>query len=419
MNRDRTLIIAASTITALACVAFYVSRSGTLAEVEAAVAKKKIMLGLSEVPHNSFAAPRPRGWSDNPQTQPVRQALNQLAALKAGYADRDASDRAYLKSAGKLLSQLQSLPLDDLLALADALDASADDHGKTSHLKSLILDLAAEINPQAVLARPDVAGNHELAAQPLAELAKSNPAAALRWVEASGLPKYELMHLKEIAIRSVFGNDFQKGLQLAAEHGVSAHILEHLTLEPGMIGPAAAALDDPRHAAVRAQIVGKIMETASYFSGIDGMREVVAKHHIPDADIAAFLAADHGKATWKLDPVKSVVWMDEVLSEEQKLKLIPQTLASWMDDDYNAAGIYLGAMPPSAIKDKAVGWFVVKTAEVDPSASAVWLMQIADPGQRQAAAGALLWEWRKTDPQAANAWLQASGLEEASLSTTP
>jgi hypothetical protein len=42
-------------------------------------------------------------------------------------------------------------------------------------------------------------------------------------------------------------------------------------------------------------------------------------------------------------------------------------------------------------------------------------MQISDPQTRKAATGALMHEWRQSDPQAANAWLKEQGIPDPDL----
>jgi hypothetical protein len=144
--------------------------------------------------------------------------------------------------------------------------------------------------------------------------------------------------------------------------------------------------------------------------GSRGIQSLFQQHHIPDADIAAFLAssAGHQSMRW-LDPGQSLTWMDQILNEEQKKTSIPWIMARWVETDYNAAATYLGQMPPSPIKDESVAHFVGRAATIDPPAAAEWTFQISDPEQRKAAIGEVIRTWSKTDPQSVDAWLLQEG----------
>ena len=84
----------------------------------------------------------------------------------------------------------------------------------------------------------------------------------------------------------------------------------------------------------------------------------------------------------------------------------------WEDRDPAAAGEYLLAMPQSPKRDSAISGFAMGYAWQNPQLAITWAQDIQDPGLRQTSLTRAGQAYFRRDPNAAQAWLDSSGLPE-------
>jgi hypothetical protein len=422
MNRTR-IILATFAVTFVACAVVYFSRHRRIADMEVAIAEKRTVLAKLDASETTPDRERPE--RTDPASSPaagrlsVAQAAEQALAIGAAHGGRKPSGIDYLKAMDELLAQIADFNVDELLAVADAMDAplTGEKLGLPSRMKQGLLLLVAEHDPELLLARPETSQNNKLASTALAALAKRDSAAVLRWMESVAAEDFHGSDPEKIvryAVQSVFREDFREGLRVAGELGLSGNELDALNmglpLEQRVIDQAAVALDDPANSTHREAILGMILNSAAFYSGVPGMEEICASHHIPDAEVAAYLTSSRGQRSLAdLDPAQAIPWMETILTEEQKRISIPELVRSWANRDFNAAGTYLGKMPPSETRDLSVAKFAAAVTTLDPSAAAHWALQISDPSRRQTILTEVIKQWNRTEPEAAQSWLQQNG----------
>lgn len=422
MNRIQVSLISLA-VTGAACTAFYLTRGSRIAAMETALAEKRAIVSKLEGPDTT---PAIRAQAAGSGTLSVQQAVKKTAAIVQAHADQDVTLASYSKAVNELLHQIADLPPANLLALADSIDApvSGDDLPMPGRLKQLLLRLAAEHDPAALLARPDIARNTDLLAGIFSSLATKDSAAAMRWLDASDFDEREKEVMEKLLIRAACKVDFREALRIAAERAPGgdafALVNNNMPLRQGVLEQAAASLSDAPDKATRASIVEMVMSSAAFHSGVEGMRDIAAKNSIPNEDIAAYLTSPAGRRKFdSLDPVQALGWIDEVLNDEQRKTAVPDLMKSWAKRDYNAAGSYLGKMPPSEIKNLSVANFASTVAPLDPPAAALWALEISDTESRKTTLDNVIRQWHRTDPEAADAWLQARGIQGSAISTKP
>jgi hypothetical protein len=430
MNRTRIILVTVA-VTCVACAAVYFSRHRRIADMKAAIAEKRTVLAKLDAPETMPDRERPGRKDPAPAAGrlTVVQAAEQALAIGAAHGDHTPSGPEYLKAMNELLAQIGDFSVTELLAVADAMDAPlvGENLGLTSRMKQGLLLLVAEHDPELLLARSETSQNNTLASAALAALAKRDSAAVLRWMKSVADQDFHNSDPEKIvrhAVDSVFRDNIRDGLRLADELGLTINELDTLNigfpLGQTVIEQAAAELDHPACSAHREAILDMILTGAAFYSGVPGIEAICASHHIPDAEVAAYMTSSKGqRILGGLDPAQAIPWMETILTEEQKRSAIPDMVGSWANRDFNAAGTYLGKMPPSEVKNLSIANFANTVARLDPSTAALWAIEITDAPQREAALANVVKQWRQTDPQAADAWLKTKGIKGAALAPNP
>jgi hypothetical protein len=407
------------------CATFYFSRTQRIAGVEAAISEKRAAMSRLEVSSRPSEAASAAG--DRTAKEPgagrlsVADAAVKVASIGAALGDRKPTGTDYLNAMHGLLGEIGDFSVEEVLALADSLEAplTGADPGMTGRIRQGLLLLVAEEDPEAMLARPATSRNDLLTSTALAALAKKSPAAALQWLDNTGLQGSAAPEavLRQV-VRSVFRSDFRQGLHLASELGLEGESLAALCgtlpLPREVLEQAASEFEGQRDPARRTAILEMVMTSAAFFSGVEGMEEITTGHGIPDAEIVGFLTSPAGRKSLDgLDPAQALQWVGGILNEEQQRTTVPGIVKSWARRDFNAAGSWLGSMPASETKDLSIVGFTTTVTRLDPEAAALWSLEISDKTRRQTTLTAVIEQWRRTDTPAADAWLKQQDLTNA------
>ena len=130
---------------------------------------------------------------------------------------------------------------------------------------------------------------------------------------------------------------------------------------------------------------------------------------LPDGLRSAFMAGVIVEAALK----KPADWADRVdqyVDEGKQRNFVYERIAdAWLGEDREAASAWLGGLPPSEARDKAVSTFAKELFPIDATSALDWAASIHDEKQRTDRVEKLLKQWRESDPGAAESWLADRG----------
>ena len=133
-----------------------------------------------------------------------------------------------------------------------------------------------------------------------------------------------------------------------------------------------------------------------------------------------FASEDYGARTiervggaWaQSDPVAAVGWLEGLPPGNGQNAGLRNAFGDWEDRDPAAAGEYLLAMPQSPQRDSAISGFAMGYAWQNPQLAITWAQDIQDPVLRQTSLTRAGQAFFRRDPDAAQVWLDSSGLPE-------
>ncbi|MGI9240831.1 MAG: hypothetical protein ACR2RV_08520, partial [Verrucomicrobiales bacterium] len=317
-----------------------------------------------------------------------------------------------------VLRLLKELDLDEMIAVADKIDAPlalGRRAGGKGAIKLILLLLAGEQQPVRILDKIHAQGDGEAVAMALGSLATKDPQGAMRWINRSDLPESERSQIRNMIALKALNSDFDTGLamlreQVSPESENAIALLSQLPLKRGTLDQAAAALRRPENAELQPALVNMVLHSTLFHTGIQGAREAVERYSLRKEEVAAFLE-DAGLRYAQSDPASTIDWIVEIQPGEVQAESIPKIVGRWANSDYNAAGKFLGQMEPSPVRDLATVSFARTVVPLDPEAAAIWALEIQDAERRRETIEFVAGEWREKDQAAASAWLEKEGIE--------
>ena len=154
-----------------------------------------------------------------------------------------------------------------------------------------------------------------------------------------------------------------------------------------------------------------LLRNTALHGGVDAISQLVEEVEFQSGDLHSFLE-DGFDGIMQAQPEAAIAWIMESIDEEGQRRAIPNAISNWANRDFNAAGEYLGTMPPSDIKDRAIQRFAQTVALLDPEAAAEWSLQIGDERLRHSALQLATAQWRNKNDEAAKQWLKEHGLDQ-------
>lgn len=116
--------------------------------------------------------------------------------------------------------------------------------------------------------------------------------------------------------------------------------------------------------------------------------------------------------TTKEDTGKWVEWMAENLPAEEVGLPVKDLVGEWTDQDYQAAGKWLGTLKDGPARAAAVEAYAGAVAAYDPQVAAQWAMTVPAGPARDATLQAVYENWPSADPDGAAAFADEHGIEE-------
>ncbi|MGK0188148.1 MAG: hypothetical protein ACI9R3_003940 [Verrucomicrobiales bacterium] len=107
------------------------------------------------------------------------------------------------------------------------------------------------------------------------------------------------------------------------------------------------------------------------------------------------------------DPAAVVDWALDLPASAQP-GVFKEAMDEWAESDPTAASQHLTAMQDSPAKDLAVEGFAKELVKTDPHPAAVWAATITNDEVRLETLKEVTSQWSKSDPDAAEAWLQSN-----------
>ena len=270
----------------------------------------------------------------------IDRAVSRIELMVADIGDLDRSPAELFRLLPDLLRLVQDLDLDEMIAVADKIDAplNMNSNSGKSAMKMILTMLAAEQDPERILRIPEVMETRQLRMTVLNALARRDPEAARRWMENSDLSDGERKQFKQMLTLRLLREDFNAGLErlrggdndmrqalaMAGQFAVSEDSL------PDVI----AAMDRPENAELRPNLVDMVLGASIAQGGVARARERVDEMGLSNEDVNAYLGkksymAAQGETGALLD------WMSEVQTPEQLATSLPSTirilLNSWPD----------------------------------------------------------------------------------------
>ena len=143
--------------------------------------------------------------------------------------------------------------------------------------------------------------------------------------------------------------------------------------------------------------------------GFDAAKEILnsasltpEKHDLAAASIAA---TNIGTET----PAKAK-WLLESLRSDDKRAIVEFT-DQWTHADYQGAAQWIGSLPAGKQRDTAISGFAPIAAKIDGATAVDWALTLTDPNERRSSVEDVVRIWKKTDAEAAAAYLKEKGIK--------
>ncbi len=345
-------------------------------------------------------------------------------------------DEAMQKRIMDFMERMMSLDSAQLKILIAEVRAAKDlkDETRQGLIAFSIMTLAND-HPQAALAlftesgdlfEDDQMGKH-LISSSLAKWAKNDPLAALEWVKKNGekFPDLVTEDAKRGMISGAAAQDPKLAFQLIGELGLKDQ-------SQAISGIMSSAKTPEERSATLAALRGHLASLQD-----ENARNEAAKRSI--GSLARGLAQDgfESATQWiagaKLNPselesfadgmshsVKSgetgqwIEWIGETLPTGKSDDSIRNLVSNWTQNDYQAAGKWLGTAPDGPAKITSIRAYAETVSRYEPESAAQWALTLPPGKDRDETLKQIHQNWPKTDPAdtaAAAAFAKAHGIE--------
>jgi hypothetical protein len=119
-----------------------------------------------------------------------------------------------------------------------------------------------------------------------------------------------------------------------------------------------------------------------------------------------------GQSLLFANPEKGAEYLMETATDETLSRRYSQIVSAWALRDPIGAGEWLNRQPKNPAQDSARSTFSLNVMRSDPEVAMEWAKSIAAEAQRSGTIQAVYTQWRKRNPDAAEAALSASGLSD-------
>jgi hypothetical protein len=414
-----------------------------LREEQAALQVEAVALGLTLDDVADGEAPRPRrACRQRPERPPedvnaVADAVVQLLRdIKEGKLEQ--SGQSGVARISEVFERLYQLDAAQVAVLLDEFRNSAelDDDARRNVIGFAILTLA-DTHPEAAVAvfagaqdllvtKDNSDGRRDVLRNLLGSWSAKDPLAALDWLQKNEPLDPDLRDPK--ATRALIAGAAQKdpalAFQLAGELEGREQALaaveivktartpaaqrEMLTLLRDMAGTAEAE-GEPAAAETYREVFG-VLAKGMADQGYAATQAWLAAAKLDPAEcgmLADKIASNKPTAdtgTW-------LEWMGANLPPEKLTERISPLMTRWTDEDYAAAGAWLGTTPEGPVKDSAVADYASRVAHYDPASAAQWATTLPAGSRREAVLRTIHGEWQSRDPAAAAAFAAKHGIK--------
>ncbi len=395
MKTKTTLIAAAAAL--LLCLALGAWRGAEIASLEGEAARLRRELAEAPppaAPGVSIAAPGapPSALGAAPAEPGSRGAptLEELVALLENL-DRD-EPAASLLAIPKVVDAVADCRSETLLELAGGLLGS--DAEPAGFASIMLLLLVSEEDPLRALDFYDAhteeyRGSEDARAGLLAALARIDPEAALARIEVAGMSARDRDYAQLAVARELLKTDPAGALSHMEGVGESFTVRGSGAVAVVARDPAAAerlwAEAERRGAdAGRTHLLEGLMTGAALDGGLEGVDEALTRIERFAPEAMAPLLERVGRDLVEADGPGTMALLGERLPEQDRAGAMANALRSWAQKDYNAAGRWLGEQPPGRERDAMVIAFARAVSGIDPEAARAWAAEVSYPPQREA-----------------------------------
>jgi hypothetical protein len=125
-----------------------------------------------------------------------------------------------------------------------------------------------------------------------------------------------------------------------------------------------------------------------------------------DLAAASIAATNIGPET----PAKAKWLLESLRSEDTRA--VKEFADQWTHSDYQGAAQWISSLPAGTQRDTAISGFAPVAAKIDGATAVDWALTLTDPNERRSSVEDVVRIWKKTDAEAATAYLKEKGLTE-------
>jgi RNA polymerase sigma factor (sigma-70 family) len=339
----------------------------------------------------------------------------------ADLGDITSSPVGFLRLLPALLPLVESLDLDELIAVADrfanngALFPPTD--AKSSARLVLYL-LAAEQDPLKVLSREDLMLTSDegyLQTSIFNILARKDPDAAIRWLASQSMDDGPKSGFQRGIALGLLARDPRRGLDFILEHpavipsGGMGPIIAGIRIPDAARDQLIEALPDPRYAALRPTLSKMVLQSSLATARVAELRDQTSALQLDGKQVATFLR-NHSSQLIQRDPEAAAQWMKDALPADQYPSLLSTAIRHWTERDFNAAATFLGTMERGPARDQSIKEFAEVVVTMEPESAAKWALEIGDPTLRESTLHIVGKTWHRMDPESATGWMNQQGI---------
>jgi hypothetical protein len=119
-----------------------------------------------------------------------------------------------------------------------------------------------------------------------------------------------------------------------------------------------------------------------------------------------------GRHWAQVDPVAALTWLRGLPRSRARERALAMTFRHWLRDSPIAAETWLSTAEPDVALDPARALLIRRLAAISPADARDALDLIADPKAREEGVVQIAWNWRRSDPAAADAWIKELDLSD-------
>ncbi|MGB0580940.1 MAG: hypothetical protein ACPGVU_14660, partial [Limisphaerales bacterium] len=212
------------------------------------------------------------------------------------------------------------------------------------------------------------------------------------------------------AIR-LLGDDFNQGMRALSEiHDNYLYIpagvlgtLGNASVPESAIPSLIDAAARPEYAKMRDNLIELTLRHELYDGGVPAAARTAEAMNLTPEELKATFDDMVGNDVMEAEPVALLEWMAKTQPER-----VPAAALKWADLDIKSTCDWLGQLPPSKMRDRTLSEFAVRAGNLEPSAAALWAMEIEDQAERKKTLKRVVDNWKAKDRPVAEQWLKAN-----------